>query len=325
MIEYVYTWSGAGSLAVIIIVAAIVVDLIIGDPRWLPHPVVQIGRFISFIEKRLNNRGNRKAKGVALTAIVIVSVFFMTYTVVFLAYQLHPIVGIWIEVYFISTTIAIKGLRSAALHVYIPLVDGDLQQARVNLSMIVGRDTKALAESEVVRGTVETVAENTVDGITAPLFWAIIGGAPLAMVYRAINTLDSMVGYKNERFSQFGWASARLDDVVNWLPARVTAVSIWVSSFFFRGGHSSAWKVTWRDARKHPSPNSGWPEAMVAGLIGVQLGGVNFYHGVKSERATMGDPLRKLVSQDIKKAILYMHGGWLFFLLTGVVILLFII
>jgi adenosylcobinamide-phosphate synthase len=267
----------------------------------------------------LNCGENRKSKGIILTATVIVITYIITFSIVYLAYQLHLIAGVLVEIYFISTTIAIKGLRSAAKDVLTPLRNGNLVEARINLGMIVGRDTKSLPESEVVRGTVETIAENTVDGITAPLFWALIGGAPLAMVYRAINTLDSMVGYKNERFMQFGWASAKLDDVVNWIPARFTALAMWVASFFIKGSKKiNGWKITWRDARKHPSPNSGWSEAMVAGLIGIQLGGINYYNGIKSVRATMGDPLRELGRSDIEKSILYMHGGWIVFFIIGV-------
>ncbi|WP_245712495.1 adenosylcobinamide-phosphate synthase CbiB [Anaerobacillus alkalilacustris] len=309
----------------LIVVAGVIVDLVIGDPRWLPHPVIQIGKLISALEKRCNQGGKRRLKGVMLTAVVITIVFVVTFLVVRFAYQLHFFVGVLVEVYFISTTIAIKGLRTAGLEVYIPLSQGNLKEARTKLSMIVGRDTKDLSESEVVRGTVETIAENTVDGITAPLFWAMIGGAPLAMVYRAINTLDSMVGYKNERYKEFGWASAKTDDIANWLPARLTAFSMITASFFIKGSKiKHGLKITLRDARKHPSPNSGWPEAMVAGLIGVQLGGVNYYHGQKSVRATMGDPLMRLMSNHIKDAILYMHAGWFGFIVMLIMIVLVI-
>jgi adenosylcobinamide-phosphate synthase len=219
-------------------------------------------------------------------------------------------------------------LREAAIKVYVPLSKGDLVEARKQLSWIVGRDTEGLAEPEVVRGTVETVAENTVDGITAPLFWAVIGGAPLALAYRAVNTLDSMVGYKNEKYLQFGWASARLDDVCNWVPAKVTSLCIWLSSVVInlftvasrnqgatRMLSGSAIQITLRDAPKHPSPNSGWSEAMVAGLLGIQLGGMNYYQGILSERARMGEPLRELHRGDIYQAITLMHGGWVIFLL----------
>ncbi|MCH6264446.1 adenosylcobinamide-phosphate synthase CbiB [Neobacillus citreus] len=306
-----------------ILFAAIVLDLLIGDPRWLPHPVVLMGKFITFLEKSWNRGEGRVWKGIFLTATVVLLVFFLTFFIVLVAYQIHPFVGVFAQIYLISTTIAIKGLSSAAKEVLVPLVNGNLVEARLKLSMIVGRDTESLPESEIVRGTVETVAENTVDGITAPLFWAIIGGAPLAMVYRAINTLDSMVGHKDERFMQFGWASAKLDDLVNWIPARLTALSMWLSAFFIKGSKkSNGWSITWRDARKHPSPNSGWSEAMAAGLIGIQLGGINYYRGKKSVRAQMGDPLRNLVRSDIEQAIRIMHGGWIVFFLIVVGLLL---
>lgn len=308
-----------------ILFAAIVLDLLIGDPRWLPHPVVLMGKFITFLEKSWNRGEGRVWKGIFLTATVVLLVFSLSLFLVFVAYQLHPFVGVFVQIYLISTTIAIKGLSSAAKEVLVPLVNGNLVEARLKLSMIVGRDTDILPESEIVRGTVETVAENTVDGITAPLFWAIIGGAPLAMVYRAINTLDSMIGHKDERFMQFGWASAKLDDLVNWIPARLTALSMWIAAFFIKGSKkSNGWNITWRDARKHPSPNSGWSEAMAAGLIGIQLGGINYYRGRKSVRAQMGDPLRNLVRSDIESAIRLMHGGWIVFFLIGVSLLLLV-
>lgn len=299
-----------------ILIFAIILDLLIGDPKWLPHPVVGIGKLISILEKRWNlgSRRRRKGFGVLLTISVVGSIYLLSFTVILIAFQLHIIFGIIVEIYLLSTTIAIKGLREAALRVYIPLTQGDYRAARYQLSMIVGRDTDQLTEPEIVRGAVETVSENTVDGITAPLFWALIGGAPLAMAYRAVNTLDSMVGYKNDTYIDFGWASARLDDLVNWIPARMTSLAIWLSSFFIRGSKRKlALQVTWRDAAKHPSPNAGWSEAMVAGLIGVQLGGINYYHGEVSERAKMGEPLKELEADDINKSIVYMHGGWLVF------------
>ncbi|SOC43074.1 adenosylcobinamide-phosphate synthase CbiB [Ureibacillus acetophenoni] len=306
-----------------ILVAAILLDLWIGEPKWIPHPVVQMGKLISFLEKKWNKGKHRKGKGVGLTVTVLLTVFLLTISILYIVYQIHPVVCAILQIYLISSTIAVKGLSSAAKDVLSPLMDGNLIEARRMLSMIVGRDTENLSESEIVRGTVETVAENTVDGITAPLFWAMIGGAPLAMVYRAINTLDSMVGYKNDRYIEFGWASAKLDDIVNWVPARITAISIWLSSFVIKGSKKrNGWKVTWRDARKHPSPNSGWSESMIAGLLGIRLGGVNYYRGIKSKRAYLGDPLRELVRFDIKKTIIYMHGGWIVFLVIGLCILL---
>lgn len=308
-------------LSVIILVGAVILDLLIGDPKWLPHPVVGMGRLISTLEKRWNHGADRRVKGIALTLVVVGMVYVSAIFVRYMAYKLHSALGVMLEMYLISTTIAIKGLRDAALQVAVPLAQGDVAEARKKLSMIVGRDTDTLPEQEIVRGTVETVAENTVDGITAPLFFALIGGAPLALAYRAANTLDSMVGYKNKRFLQFGWASARLDDVLNWIPARVTSLAIWFSSVFIpQSRMKQGLVITLRDAPKHPSPNSGWSEAMVAGLLGVQLGGRNMYQGISSNRARMGENTRELQEADIGRAILYMHGGWVVFL----IIILFI-
>lgn len=231
-----------------------------------------------------------------MVLLIVLTVLLATASVVWLSYQIHVVAGILVESLFIATTIARKSLQEAALEVYKPLQKGDLQEARVKLSYIVGRDTERLDESELVRGTVETVAENTSDGVTAPLFWAFIGGAPLAMVYRAINTCDSMVGYKNERFLQFGWASAKLDDLVNWLPSRLSGYMMLIAHKPLLLKRTDAWRIFLRDARKHPSPNSGWLEAAVAVLLGVQLGGVNYYKGLVSNRARMGEaytPLKK--------------------------------
>ena len=214
----------------LVIVLAILLDLVVGDPRWLPHPVVAMGKLISFLELRWNKGKHRRRMGILLALVVAGSSLFLGFALLCLAYLSHNLVGLLVHAYLLSTTIAIKGLRDAALQVAVPLAQGNLQEARYQLSMIVGRDTEQLNETEVIRGTVETVAENTVDGIIAPLFWAVIGGAPLALAYRAINTLDSMVGYKNARYLDFGWASARLDDAVNWLAARMTACCMAVTA-----------------------------------------------------------------------------------------------
>jgi len=211
-------------------------------------------------------------------------------------------VGIAIEAILIWTTIAEKSLKEAALTVYDPLQKGELNEARHKLSYIVGRDTDQLDEQGIVRATIETVAENTSDGVTAPLFYALIGGAPLALLYRAVNTCDSMVGYKNEKYMEFGWASAKLDDLLNLIPSRLTSMCMLFSN---RGVHSSFFqtaKLVLRDAKKHPSPNSGWGEAAVAALLGIQLGGLNFYKGIRSDRAKMGEPYLPVSDQHILQA-----------------------
>lgn len=327
--------AGISLGGLIMIALAIVIDLIAGDPRSLPHPVVLIGRFISGFE-RLWNRGSaqqRRLSGTLLTIMVVSGVWGMSWLLLAVLTRVHPGVAIIVELWLLSTTLAIKGLGDAAHAVAEPLAQGDLPAARHALGMIVGRDTHALDEAEITRGTVETVAENTVDGITAPLFFALIGGAPLALAYKAVNTLDSMVGYKNQRYADFGFASAKLDDVANWVPARLTALCLWFAGLLLSisGVLSLRWKGalqgTCCDAPRHPSPNAGWPEAMVARLLGVQLGGTNFYQGVVSHRATLGEPLEPLRLVHINATVRLMHGAWMLFmlLLVGFTVLVLIL
>ncbi|MDF2791031.1 MAG: cobalamin biosynthesis protein CobD [Neobacillus sp.] len=275
------------------------IDKIVGDPPNWPHPVRWIGSLISFLEKRLNHGKNKRLKGVAMLLLVLLLVLFFALLLVVISYRIHPIIGVAIESIIIATTIAQKSLKEAALDVHAPLEKGDLAGARIKLSYIVGRDTDSLNESEIARGAIETVAENTSDGVTAPLFWALIGGAPLAMVYRATNTCDSMVGYKNDRFKEFGWASAKWDDVMNWIPSRLTGVLMLLGTKPLSIKYRRAWMILFRDARKHPSPNSGWGEAAVAAILGIQLGGINYYRGIVSNRAKMGDSLVPIQADHI--------------------------
>lgn len=292
----------------IALTVAVLIDRLIGDPRSIPHPVVWIGKLISLLEKNLNKGSYKKAKGLLLLAVVVVFVFFLTFIVVVLAYTLHPVAGILVEAFLISFAIAQRSLKEAALEVYSPLKEGNVVEARVKLSYIVGRDTDKLKEKEIVRGTVETVAENTSDGVTAPLFFALIGGAPLAMVYRAVNTCDSMVGYKNDKYLLFGWASARFDDLLNYIPSRITGfLMVAVNQNSPALSKRKCFSVMLEDAKKHPSPNSGWGEAAVAGLLGIQLGGTNSYHGKTSERAKMGKPLYTLNKDHILQTITIMN------------------
>ena len=317
---------GATFGGIVLIIFAIAIDLVVGDPRSLPHPVVLIGRFISAFE-RLWNRGTaqqRRVSGFLLTIIVVGGVWTIGWLALALLEGLHPGLALIAELWLLSTTLAIKGLGDAARAVIQPLTQGDLPAARKALGMIVGRDTQNLDDAEITRGTVETVAENTVDGITAPLFFALIGGAPLALAYKAVNTLDSMVGYKNQRYADFGFASAKLDDLANWVPARLTALCLWLAGLLLSlsGVVRLRWRGalwgTFRDAPRHPSPNAGWPEAMVARLLGVQLGGTNYYQGVVSHRATLGEPLEVLQVTHITAAVRLMHGAWVLFLLLSV-------
>ncbi|MGP7819100.1 adenosylcobinamide-phosphate synthase CbiB [Niallia sp. 01092] len=297
------------------ITIAIIIDKIIGDPPNWPHPVKWMGMLISVLEKKWNKGNNRKQKGLYMLLVVLGITYIIAFFIVYTSYRIHFSIGILVESCLIATTIAQKSLKEAALDVYKPLKKNDLQKARLKLSYIVGRDTETLTEKEIVRGTVETVAENTSDGVTAPLFWAFIGGAPLSLVYRAINTCDSMVGYKNKKYEQFGYFSAKLDDLVNLLPSRITACLLLLilrSPFYtFKEG----WQTLFADAKKHPSPNSGWGESATAILLGVQLGGINYYKGEISNRAKMGQPKAELDKEHIILSNTILTKATCFFLL----------
>ncbi|MEO2214671.1 adenosylcobinamide-phosphate synthase CbiB [Paenibacillus amylolyticus] len=286
-----------------IIILAYLLDRCIGDPRWIPHPVIGMGKGISALEHVIRSRvrtdSGLKRAGVLFPIVIAGGSFAITWGLVYVLGLIHPVIAAAAEVVLIATTIASKGLKDAGMEVYRHLKQQDWPAARRSLGMIVGRDTGHLDEPEVVRGTVETVAENIVDAIVSPLFYALIGGAPLAMAYRAVNTLDSMVGYKNDKYLHLGWASARLDDVANWIPARLTAVLLIVGAWGMKMDAKGAARMVARDARLHPSPNSGFPESAVAGALGIRLGGHNVYHGVASFRAYMGEATRPMEAEDI--------------------------
>ncbi|MDX1466591.1 MAG: adenosylcobinamide-phosphate synthase CbiB [Halomonas sp.] len=307
------------SLALLGLVAvAMLLDLALGDPPWLPHPVVGMGRAIARLERTWNHgsAAARRRRGRWLVALVVGGSWALAWGVLAMLAWLSPWLSLAAELGLLVTTLAARGLAEAGRAVARPLARGELDPARQALARIVGRDTDALDEGELARGAVETVAENTVDGITAPLFWALLGGAPLALAYKAANTLDSMVGYKSPRYLDFGRAAARFDDAVNWLPARLTALALWLSAWAIPGSRrAGALAATRREAPRHPSPNAGWPEAMVANLLGVRLGGLNHYAGRPSHRATLGTALEPLSVDHIGRAIRHMHGGWLAFLL----------
>lgn len=298
------------------ITIAYVIDKLIGDPPNWPHPVRWMGTLIAFLEKRWNRGRAKKSKGVAMLGSVLLISFIVTLSVVWFAYTIHPLVGMIVEAVIIATTIAEKSLKEASIEVYQPLTTGNLTEARKKLSYIVGRDTDNLDEAEIARGAIETVAENTSDGVTAPLFWALIGGAPLAMVYRAANTCDSMVGYMNERYKEFGWASAKWDDLLNWIPSRLTGLIMLLGNRPESMSYKKAWSILFRDARRHPSPNSGWLEAAVAVILGIQLGGKNYYKGYASDRAKMGEPLSPIKADHILKVNAILAKTALLFILV---------
>lgn len=265
-------------------------DLLAGDPRWLPHPVSGIGHLARWQERWWRSSGlSLRVAGVgAWFAVVGTTVGAVCATLFWLP---SP----WVEVYWIYSFLALRSLDQHAGAVVKPLQAGDLVTARRNVGYMVGRDTAELDERDVARAAIETVAENTSDGVIAPLFWLALGGPAGMAAYKAVNTLDSMFGYKNSRYREFGWWSARADDWANWLPARITGLLFTISATVWPGmSGRRAVTALFRDAHRQPSPNSGYPEAAAAGALGVQLGGLNYYGGTASPKATLGEPLRSL-------------------------------
>lgn len=309
------------------IITAYLLDLIIGDPYWLPHPVRAIGKVVEYLERALRknnqNQKTEKIKGIILTVITVGLSYFIIYFFIYVGGIISPGLKFAFSSFFIFTTLSTKNLGEEAFSVYRALEEDNLELARERVSRIVGRDTKGLSRNEIVRAIVETVAENTVDGIISPLFYAVLGGAPLAMAYKAVNTLDSMMGYKNEKYIQFGWFSAKLDDLVNYLPARISVLLIPLASLLVRQRGLMALRVIFRDGKKSPSPNAGIPEAGFAGALGIQLGGVNFYQGVKEYRPILGEKLKKKSPKDILKAIWLSCTVSMLMFLSGLIFLFF--
>jgi adenosylcobinamide-phosphate synthase len=305
----------------IVLLAAYLLDRAFGDPFRFPHPVRGIGWLIRKSEELLRrftkNPGSEKTAGAVLVVLVVLPVFGAAWFLLFTANRLSPGLGLAVSVLIAYTTLAARGLADAAGEVRFALDGGDLERAKAGLGMIVGRDTADLDEQGIVRAVVETVAENASDGVIAPLFFLALGGPALALAYKAVNTLDSMVGYKNERYRHFGWAAARLDDAVNYIPARLTAFLICLAHGVSprrgaRTGFRAPWRIMLRDGRRHPSPNSGYPEAAMAGALGVGLGGPISYGGAPGGKPEIGDSLRRLHKKDIDEAVGLMYSASLF-------------
>lgn len=308
----------------IILLAAVILDLLIGDPRIYTHPVVLIGKVIKFFEKKLKNSSGsesiQKIKGIILVIIVLLLTFMVTYLLIFIGSALNYYLGIIVKILILYTTLAIKGLSKAALEIYNQLDEGNLAGARSSLNMIVGRDTDKLKENEIIRGTIETVAENTSDGIIAPLFYFFLGGPIAAVLYKAVNIMDSMLGYKNEKYKYFGWVAACLDDVANYIPARLSAILIVFSSYIYRKDYKKSFKIVMRDAKKHVSPNAGYPESAIAGALNIQLGGINYYFGKVSKKALLGDKIVDFKSTHIKETLYLMFISTFSFVLMQSII-----
>lgn len=291
-------------------IAAVVLDASCGDPRWLPHPVRLMGRMIIWYERGIRRLVSRRIAEVAAGVVLAVGLpafwYAATYGLLELSMAAHEIIGKLTEVLLAYTALAARDLSDHAVVVGRALDAQSLDEARGAVAHIVGRDTAGLSEPEVVRATVETIAESAADGVIAPLFYLLLGGPPLALAYKAVNTLDSMVGHLDEPYRYFGWASARLDDLANWIPARVTACLVIAAvGLRFRSVARMryAWTVFRRDAGKHPSPNSGQAEAAMAGGLQIQLGGVNYYGGTPMPRPLLGVADRPLIARRIHEAV----------------------
>lgn len=283
---------------------AYILDLIFGDPAWFGHPVRVIGRLIEKFEPFLRSRiKNERIAGVVLALVVIGLTWSFCFILIRQASLLNKYLGSALSIFFIYTALAVKDLKMQSQRVYFALKNNDLALARKNLSLIVGRDTHNLNQQEITRATIETVSENTLDGIISPLFYAFLGGAPLALAYKAVNTLDSMVGHKNEKYSNFGWASAKLDDAANFIPARLCVLLLPAASALLAKNGLNSFRMALRDGRKNPSPNSGIPQAAVAGALGIQLGGMNFYNSQPVFKEVIGDNINPLGIGQIKESI----------------------
>lgn len=284
------------------IVLAFLLDLVLGDPQGFPHPVRAIGWLAAKLETIMRRLMKPFTAGFMVTLMVVSTAFGFTFLLVQWATLLHPTAGFTLEVFIIYTTLSARSLCDESRPVSQALQTGDLVAARKSLSRIVGRNTEQLNEKQITRATVETISENYVDGILAPLVFACLGGAPLAMAYKAVNTLDSMFGYRNKRYREFGTFPARLDDCANWIPARLSAVILPLATSI--AGHNGwrALTTALRDGRNHLSPNSGFPEAAMAGALGIQLGGPSNYQGELVQKQTLGDSFRNIEQFDIQRS-----------------------
>ena len=294
--------------AVLLLAAGL--DYIIGDPWGWPHPVRVMGwvitYFTQFALKQWNSPFNRRGAGVVLGVGLIITSGLAGWLIVQGARWIHPFVSVGVESILLASCFAGRSLRSAAVDVLQPLTTGQLAEARSKLSQYVGRDTEKLDEPEILRAVLETVTENATDGVTAPLFYAIVGAflpgvgsVPLALAYKAASTLDSMVGYRVEPYRDLGWFSAKLEDVLTWLPCRLTVITLALLS----GKPLEVWRLCLRDATKDPSPNSGWSECAYAAILGVQLGGTNWYQGVAKHKPLLGNSVYPITPEKIDQAL----------------------
>ena len=297
------------------VILAFLLDLLFADPVRIPHPVVIIGKGISLLEKHLraifpDTPGGRRAAGGFMAVLIPVTTFVLTAGCCIAAWLIHPAAFFLLHTFWCWQAIAVRGLSREAENVHRRLYpEVKIEEARKAVGRIVGRDTEALDADGVIRACVETVAENYSDGVAAPFFYMMIGGAPLALTYKSINTMDSMVGYKNERYIDFGRRPAHLDDIAGYIPARLGAL-FWIAAAAMCGYDArGAWRIWRRDSRNHASPNSAQTESACAGALGIRLAGPAYYFGEYYDKPTIGDPLRPIEAEDILRACRMMHAA----------------
>ena len=295
-------------MKLLVLCIAFILDYLLGDPSFPVHPVVWIGRLTRWLEDRIRPLCERTQQhlfgrlivgGIVNTVLVCLISGLVPWAVLAVLYRLIPPVGVVLEIWWCARLLAARSLQKEGMAVYSELKDGSLAGARQALSRIVGRDTAHLDESETARAAVETVAENTSDGIIAPMLFYAIGGLPLMFVYKAINTMDSMQGYRNERYLYYGKAAARTDDAANLIPSRLSGLLMVASSFILKLDGPGAWRIFVRDRYAHTSPNSAQTEAAAAGALGIRLGGPSTYSGTLVQKPCIGDPVRPVTAEDI--------------------------
>lgn len=286
-----------------------ILDLIVGDPMNFPHPIRLIGTLIGKLDKALNKRRARMLEGVLLCVIVVLTTAFATTLVIVVSYKIHVDLGIAVEAILTCYILAARSLQVESMKVYHKLKSGTLEEARYAVSMIVGRDTDVLDQEGVTKAAVETVAENTSDGVIAPMLYTALGGPILGFIYKAVNTMDSMVGYHNEKYEYFGKAAARLDDIFNYIPSRLSAVFMILASYICGKGYSGreAVRIYKRDRNVTKSPNAGQTESVCAGALGIRLAGNAYYFGRLVEKPYIGDEGRSIEAEDIKRSCKLMY------------------
>ncbi len=290
-----------------------VLDALFGDPHWLPHPVVLIGKWISFLEKQLRRLfpktpGGERAGGTVLVLLVLLASAAVPWGILWLAGLVHPYLRFAVECFMCYQILAARSLKTESMRVYRKLQEGNLEGSRKAVSWIVGRDTENLTLEGVSKAAVETVAENTSDGVIAPMLYLALGGPVLGFFYKAVNTMDSMIAYKNDRYLYFGRTAAHLDDVFNYIPARLSGLFMILASAILGFDGKNAWRIFKRDRYNHASPNSAQTEAVCAGALDVQLAGDAWYFGVLHKKKTIGDPIRPVEPEDIRRANRLMYG-----------------